>query len=286
MDWNVFSDASARVFKNLKKWIWVGVCATAAVILFKTAPQWYQQHQKKAAERSFARESKSLLSVKEFYEIYSHAFSSAQSKVDILREAVEEREKLLLENLKLRQKLETLQFGCKSEVASQVTQQMKRKLVTQTGSRVGRTLASIQYRPPTHLTPEQSYALGVGYFKAREDEKAAVIFTELVNLEETHLFKNTKNYLITGILWYRLENFDLADNYFEKVLNFETTAENLRYQAQARLWKALSAARIGKNSKAQYWLKNLLDYHPHSMEARWVNPLYQRNVRRGVAHEN
>ncbi|MEK6580303.1 MAG: hypothetical protein AABZ55_13845, partial [Bdellovibrionota bacterium] len=51
----------------------------------------------------------------------------------------------------------------------------------------------------------------------------------------------------------------------------QETPENVQYQAQARLWKALTASRVAKHKDAQEWLKDLVDHHPHSMEAGWVN---------------
>ena len=142
---------------------------------------------------------------------------------------------------------------------------------------MGRTLASIYYRPPMHLLPPQLYTLALSYFKAGEDEKAGVILTFLTGLEENNAYKNSKNYLMTGISWYRLANYELADAYFDQALEMKEGTESLPYLAQARLWKGLSAEKLGKHSASQQWLRELVDYHPQSTEAAWVN---SREVRR------
>jgi outer membrane protein assembly factor BamD (BamD/ComL family) len=115
--------------------------------------------------------------------------------------------------------------------------------------------------------------LGVSYLKAHEDEKAAVIFTSLTSLEDTDTYRNSKDLVLTGVLWYRLENYHLADNYFDEALKSPETRESLPYQAQARLWKAVVSKRFKKEIKTQYWLKELIDHHPNSPEVEWVNPI-------------
>lgn len=161
-----------------------------------------------------------------------------------------------------------------------MTQKKEITLSRETGSRVGRTLASLGYRMPRELIPSQLYTLGVSYLKAREDEKAAVIFTWLTGMEGNTTYQTAKNLLTTGVLWYRLENYRLADEYFDQVLKKPEKSEVLQFQAEARLWKALVAKQNHKDLKAQFWLKDLLSHHPHSREASWINPI---EVPRGPA---
>lgn len=213
---------------------------------------------------------------------YAKAIRSVQEKAEILRQADEENERLRLENSNLRLRLESLQFDCSSKSASSQTHEMQLRLSGETGAKVGRTLASIQYRPPTHLLPPQLFTLGVSYFKAGEDEKAAVIFTFLTNLDENEAYKTAKNLVMTGVAWYRLDHYELADHFFERALKTEGDPESLPYHAQARLWKALTAERTNKRLKAQYWLRELIDHHPQSAEATWVN---SREVLRAPSSE-
>ncbi len=208
------------------------------------------------------------------------AGESVQEKVEELSDAVYVRERLELENAQLRHWIEDEKFNCRTLAAERKTKEISMRLNEKTGALVGRTLASIDYRPPTHLLPNQLLTLAVSYFKAGESEKSAVIMTFLTGQEENDTYKTPKNYLLTGISWYRVDHFNLAQSYFDKILQEKPAKELLGYQAQARLWSALVSKRLGQASKSQEWLTKLLDHHPHSMEAAWVN----RSIA-GVTHE-
>jgi hypothetical protein len=204
-------------------------------------------------------------------ETYKAAFDSTQEKVAEVQRALEENERLRYENANLRLKLETVQFDCHEKEAVVDTQKIGAKVADEAGSRVARTLASIAYKAPGNLLPNQLYTLGVTYFKAHEDEKAAVIFSFLTNLEENAAYKNARNFLMTGVAWYRVDNLEMADMYFEKTMKEPEVEGNLQFQAQARLWKGLIAQHKNNEKETQYWLKDLVDHHPHSLEATWIN---------------
>ena len=206
-----------------------------------------------------------------FMNTYGQAFVSLQDKVDILRKALEENERLKLENANLRVQTEGLRFSCKTKEAEDQAGRLEAKLSEETGTRVGRTLAGIEYRPPAHLLPEQLFTLGVGYFKAHEDEKAVVILSFLTSMDDDGAYKTPQNFLMTGVAWYRLDNVKLADEYFDKALGTPAEGENLQYHAQARLWRALAAQKINNHTLSQNWLRELVDHHPKSTEASWIN---------------
>ncbi len=215
---------------------------------------------------------------------YQKALHSIDQKITAIRSAEAENSRLRLENTHLRLTVENLRFDCHAKDGNELTKAIEYRLDKETGSQVGRTLASIAYRIPSNLLPHQTYTLGVSYFKAREDEKAAVILTFLTGLDENDTFKSPKNFLMTGITWYRLDNFDIADRYFDRVLRAPDTPDNRPSQAQARLWKALVAQRLGKHTKSQFWLTELIDQHPHAREARWINA-GSTEAERGIATE-
>ncbi len=202
-----------------------------------------------------------------------------QAKLERIREAEVEASRLRLETAALRAKVENLQFDCQTRSAHERTLDFEKQLTRETGARVGRNLASIQYRPPTHLLPPQLLTLGASYFKAHEDEKAAVIFTYLTGMEENDAYKTPRNFLLAGVSWYRIDNFDASDQYFARVLEMREGEGLLKYQAQARLWRGLAADRMNKQANSQYWLRELVDHHPHSVEAQWINSL--KEVSRG-----
>ncbi|MCM2279504.1 MAG: hypothetical protein NDJ89_15620 [Oligoflexia bacterium] len=202
---------------------------------------------------------------------YKDAWGGVQATVDRLRRADSENERLRLENAHLRLKLEARQFECHAGDAERATRGLELQLDRETGSRMGRTLASIGYKPPLHLLPPQLFALAASYFKAREDEKAAVLLTFLTGLEDDDTYKTARDYLMTGIAWYRLDNFSAAESYFDRAKEKADAQEGKQLQSQSRLWKALVAERLGKHDGAQRWLRDVLDRDPHSTEAAWVN---------------
>jgi hypothetical protein len=89
-----------------------------------------------------------------------------------------------LENLRLRSLMERSQFECKLDQANRGADYVRNRSLAETRTRIGRTLASIDYRIPEHLLPSQLYTLGVSYLQARDDEKAVKILSHLVNLQD------------------------------------------------------------------------------------------------------
>ncbi len=194
----------------------------------------------------------------------------AQEKVDHIRALDEKYAQLAVENAAIKEEFESLKFAKDSKLAAQETQILSKGLMQETGMRIGRTIASFNFRIPTELSPAQLYTLGLSYLVAHEDEKAAAILTSLMSLDET--YRTPKNHLISGVLWYRLDNLEQADHSFDSVLEMSGTDQTVAYQAQARLWKALVSQRRKKEDRAQFWLKDLLDHHPRSIETSWINP--------------
>lgn len=219
-----------------------------------------------------------------FFGSIVHAITSAGDKVAELRRADEENQRLRLENANLRLKLEASQFDCHAQDAAKNTRDLETKLDRETGTKMGRALASISYKFPTHLLPPQLYTLAMSYFKAREDEKAAVILTFLLGMEDDDAFRTAKNFLLTGVSWYRLDNMAAAQDYFDRAMKSPDLDEYPTLKGQVRLWKALVASRVGKHAESQTWMREVLNLNPHSTEAKWVNQA--REASRAVAsHE-
>jgi hypothetical protein len=217
---------------------------------------------------------------------FKDAIESTQAKVEALSRVDLENERLKLENAHLRLKLESLQFARSENESSAKTQTVSAKLGETTGSRTGRDPQAVAYQIPTHLTPSQLYTLGVSYFKARETEKAAAILTFLTSLKDNDSYRTPKNYLLAGVAWYRLENYAKAEPYFDQILKLKPEPSVLGLQAHARLWKALASNRTGKHAKEQFWLTELLDHHPRSAEAGWVNRQGHVEAKRAIASEH
>jgi hypothetical protein len=200
------------------------------------------------------------------------AVEGVQTKAVEVGDAIEENERLRLENANLRRWAQALRFECDSHKSEEATRGLAGVAVEKTGADVGRALASIRYTPPAHLLPSQLQILGMTYFEAKEYEKSAVIFTFLSEMEGGGDYRTARGFLLAGASWYRLSNYKMADHYFERVLALKPEPEALPYQAQARLWRALTANKTKDHGKTQHWLRELVDYHPQSTEAGWINP--------------
>ncbi len=199
-------------------------------------------------------------------------FKGIQEKVDSIKTAEETSRRLQLENAHLRVMLETSRYACLSDEAKKQTEKVGAKLNAETGTKIGRTLASIPYQIPENMMPDALYTLGVSYFKARDSEKAVAILSFLADMQGDDTYKTPTNYLMTGISWFRLDNYKYADDYFSRVIDMKPTKENRPYKVQAKVWKALVADRQHDKSAAQAWLKRTLESHPQTKEARWINP--------------
>lgn len=211
-----------------------------------------------------------------YRQAYDQTVGSMTEKLKAIQQAEAKNTWLKLENENLKIELEKTKYNCSATQNKKETDKTKLKLSREAGSRVGRTLASIDYTPPENLQPAQLYVLALSFLKGREDEKAVYLLTQLTGLEDVNTFKTSQNFLLTGVLWYRMKNYNLADDYFDRAIQQPENKENIAYQARARLWKAVVARKRAKETKVQYWLTELVDHHPHSMESEWVNPAAER----------
>ena len=208
------------------------------------------------------------------------AWIRIEDKAAVIRDALEENRKLRLENANLRVHAESLRLDCRVKEAASAHERNETALLGETGEKVGRTLASISYRPPRHLDGPQLNTLGLTYLQAGEHEKAAVIFTLLsqMALQSEASVKGhplSRLRLLAGTSWYMLDHLELADQYFSEVLELPETERDLPFQAQARLWRAVASKRLGKSMKTQFWLREVLDRHPASEESKWINPSHK-----------
>jgi tetratricopeptide (TPR) repeat protein len=169
--------------------------------------------------------------------------------------------------------VETGKFNLRSEDAKKKSETVGNKLATAAGSRAARSIASIRYQFPENLLPEQLLALGVSYFKVKDDEKAAVILNFLTELDDDKTFRTAANYLMAGIAFYRLEHYKNAAEYFDRVAKLtEIDEETLKAKRQSVYWQALVAERTKNRGLAQKLILDSLEKDPLTNEARWVNP--------------
>ncbi len=208
-----------------------------------------------------------------FVATYVDAWESVNTKVQAIQQFEEENKKLKLENAYLRVMVEAGRFNTRTDEAKKSTETVGKKLATAAGSRAARSIASIRYQFPENLLPDQLLALGVSYFKVKDDEKAAVILNFLTELDDDKSFRTATNYLMAGIAFYRLEHYKNAAEYFERVSKLsESDVATVKAKRQAVYWQALVAERTQNRGLAQKLILDSLESDPLTKEARWVNP--------------
>jgi tetratricopeptide (TPR) repeat protein len=256
-------DSHAKTAK-LKKVLVIGGSVGVLALLAAGGGYWYS---KKPSGHSPSEESHQAVhaSPKPTF------WQGIQAKVEEIAAALDENDRLRLENMKLKAEIAQRDFDEQSQVASEITEHYGISLKEKTGTPTGRSLASISYSPPSHLLPKQLYTLGVDYFKKQDFEKAAVIFSFLSDLKGSDEFKTAKNFVMTGVAWYKLNNYASATEFFDRALEQKSSELNKEYLAKARLWKGIVADRLGQTSQSQKWLYDLIAKHPHSAEASWIN---------------
>lgn len=202
-------------------------------------------------------------------ETYRFYFHEAKTRLEELEQADRENAELrrrvdILEKERDRESLE------KVEKTMHVQQDVQAKIQKeQTGSEIGQSLLQLKYEPPTNLMPHQLYALAVGYVRKNENQQAAAILTRLVDLKEDKSYKRPEVFLITGVAWYRLENWKMAETFFEKAIS--GSSDSMQVHRQAKVWRALLLRKTGQEQLAQKIMIDLIAKSPHSSEAKWIN---------------
>lgn len=213
----------------------------------------------------------------------SEAASSIHRKVVDLNRAVDENVSLRIENAQLHRQIEMKAFDRQVAESKKLTDEKTVELVKKGGSPVARLIENIRFEIPKSVSVSNLFTLAASYIRAEEYEKAAKILHYLVYEQGNAGYQTAQNMLLLGVVLYQLDHYEGADQQFSLVLKTEANESNLKYQAQARLWKALVAEKTHRVAKAQYWMRDLVDHHPKSIEASWVNS-DQRPVRVPASH--
>ena len=207
---------------------------------------------------------------------YQRRFFNFKWKLKEMELVDRENEELNHKVANLEEELSQLNAKLVEKDASQLTQEVSEKLKSQTGSALARALSEIHYTPPVQLLPYQLYSIGLAYFRKQEFEQAAVIFDQLIHLKDDASYRRADVYLISGICWFKLKHFQLANDALLHAK--EMSSEKPEIMKKALLWDALIAEALGEKLKTQAILTSLIARFPHSDEAMSINRLPLRKV--------
>ncbi len=146
---------------------------------------------------------------------------------------------------------------------------LEESLKNEAGSELGTALHSIKYEVPSHLAVHQLHALAVGHFRREDHEKAAMVLHHLLTLKDDSQFRKPENYLMSGISWFHLKNFNLALRDFRESIRLSQKGE--AGHRKGMFWQALCYRSLGKKAQAEKTMLHFIELYPNSDEADWLN---------------
>jgi TolA-binding protein len=111
------------------------------------------------------------------------------------------------------------------------------KNLTLTGSKEGRTLASIEYHVPTNLTVEGKYLLAFSHLKENRFLEAAKTFENFLSVPEGAAFQNSKTFYEAGVAWFKSNNYKEAHDYFVMAKDRVSGVEKAEMLRKIELWQ-------------------------------------------------
>lgn len=202
-----------------------------------------------------------------------HAIDNVQKKAQELAESHAENEVLRKENQYLRLELGVDNNEKRSLASERKTKEIGLQLEKETGLKTGRVVETLKYKVPPNLLPQNLYLLGLTYLRDGKNEAAAAIFHFLMNGSDGKTYQTPTNFVLAAIAWFRVDHVDLAESYLDSVLKLSPDSgdEVMRLQAVSRMWMAAIEKKRGNEKLSKKWLHEILDFHPKSLEARWIN---------------
>ena len=237
--------------------------------------------------RPIAQEFNESFAMKEFREYgvvgtYRKHFFSFFDRIQGLSHLEAENDALKVQIAKLEAE-QTIEEATKAErdIAS-LNSMLEKHVKSQTGSKAARVPQSIGYEMPGHLTSSELYPLALAYFRKQEFVKSATILDHLLTLPDNRRYETAENYLMSGISWYHLKNYNLAHKQINEAKK-HSIAKNVIHR-QSVLWDALVEKAEGKARSAQLKLLHFIGEYPHSEESSWING-GRSPAREDVGHE-
>lgn len=105
-----------------------------------------------------------------------------------------------------------------------------------TGSKEGRTIASIEYTVPTGLTMEQKYLLAFSHLREKRFLEAAKTFESFLNVPEGAPYQKAQSFYEAGVAWYEVKNFKKAREYFLAAQDRAEGVEKPQLVRKVELW--------------------------------------------------
>lgn len=140
--------------------------------------------------------------------------------------------------------LEAKYVNLLADVESQKKGESNLKL---TGSKEGRSIASIDYKVPKDMDPETRTDLAYQHLKEKRFSEAAITFDSVLWIPEGALEQTAKNFYEAGVAWYEVKNFKKAKLCFEAATAHADGEEKKEIQRRVDLWMRVLAKNSNKD---------------------------------------
>ena len=158
------------------------------------------------------------------------------AKIEHLRSLEAKYEALLQEHEKLKKEYFVLENQLDSLRAQSESTHLAEENLRLTGSPVGRSPASVDYKVPEGLDHEQRYALAFDHMRERRYGAAAVSFESFLHEPEGAAYQTANAFYTAGVAWFQLDNFNKARAYFDIALQKAEGDEKAKIRHKVELW--------------------------------------------------
>lgn len=118
-----------------------------------------------------------------------------------------------------------------------------------TGSKEGRSLASINYEVPKNLKPEELLALAYEHLREQRFMQAAKTFETMLSLPESSALHSSGVFYSTGVAWFQVQNFSKAKENFELARGQAEGEEKEKINRKVELWMRVIDRKLASTEK-------------------------------------
>jgi tetratricopeptide (TPR) repeat protein len=120
-----------------------------------------------------------------------------------------------------------------------------------TGSLTGRSPASIAYKVPAGLKPEEMLNLAFEHFGEKRFAEAAVTFETLLKQPESATVTDAVTVYTAGVSWFQVGNYHRAKERLEEARNTATGDQRQKIQKKVELWMRVIDRKLASEGEAK-----------------------------------
>jgi TolA-binding protein len=146
---------------------------------------------------------------------------------------------------KLQAEYYQLEHDYMSLVAEKSTKQEVKENLELTGSKVGRSPASITYQVPPGMLPEQEFALAFTHMREKRYGEAAMTFDAFLWIPEGAVVQTANAFYTAGVAWFEVKNYKKAKQCFSEALVRAEGDERAKVAHKVDLWMRVIDRNMG-----------------------------------------